>query len=105
MPAPARWFVRIWTVDPAGEGPDEEENVDVASEKEARTLAKHLRLKKGKSAGAFERQGVHVPDDIASVVGDPPPQFWEWEDVQVDEDEVDKEYEQWRRRTSATGGP
>lgn len=89
MPRPARFFVRVWTVDPRGEGPDDESNFSASSEREARAIAKKRRLEFNESAGAFERRNIHVPDDVPMV--DPPEQFWEWDDVQIDEDEVDRE--------------
>lgn len=85
---PKQWFLRIWHTDPEGEGPDTEEDIDCDSEKEARELAK--RHRKENLAGAFERRNIHVPDDIP--IADPPMQFWDWDDVQIDQDEEDFEY-------------
>lgn len=95
MPRPDRWFVRVWTVDPDGEGPDEEDDFKVDSERVARALAKKWR-RNGKSAGAFERRNIHVPDFIP--IDDPPAYLWEYDAVQIDEDEIEREYQRAARK-------
>lgn len=82
---PARWFVRTWTVDPAGEGPDEEHDRDALSEQDARDKAKRLRMK-GRTAGAFERRSMCVIDGTQEAP------LWEWEETRIDEKDEDLEF-------------
>lgn len=86
---PARWFVRVWTVDPAEEGPDDEEDIDMPNEKTARVEARKLR-RAGLNAAAFERQNIHVPEEIPMF--DPPAYLWECDSVQIDEAAVEREW-------------
>ena len=86
---PTRWFVRVWTVDPTEEGPDDERDTDCTSERAARALAKKLRGE-SKNAAAFERRNIHVPEDVP--IADPPAHFWEWNSIQIDEAAIEREW-------------
>jgi len=83
--APCRYFVRVWTPDPEEQGPDNEEDRDVANEETARLFARRLRAQ-GQCAGAFERRNIRYPDHAPPGL-DLPAHLYEWESRQLDEDE------------------
>jgi hypothetical protein len=84
---PSRYFVRIWHMS-EDDSPDEESRMHASDEAEARLLARVQRAK-GANAGAFERTNIRVPDDVP--MADPPEHFWEYDEVQLDEDDVTRE--------------
>ena len=86
---PKRYFVRVWTPDPAEEGPDDEKDGDVPSLAQAKLVAASLR-RKGISAGAFERRNIRYPEHAPPGL-DIPAHLYEWDTVQIDEDEIDRE--------------
>lgn len=84
MPAPARFFVRVYKVDPAGEGPDDETVTDAPSAAAAKAKAKRLRRTED-DARAFERRNIRHPEFCPAGI-DPPAYLWEWEEVPLDAD-------------------
>lgn len=95
MPRPTQYFVRVWTVDPEGEGPDDETDTDIpdspyGARDRALRIAKQKR-RKNLSAGAFERRNIRRPDHIPHSY-DIPAHLFDCESVQIDEDEIDREY-------------
>jgi hypothetical protein len=91
---PRQFFVRVWTVDPNGEGPDDERDTDCASRKQAIEIARDLRAK-GETAAAFERRNIQRPDFCPPGV-DPPAHLYDFDETQIDVDEIDSELDAFR---------
>lgn len=98
MPRPTRFFVRVWTPDPTEEGPDDERDTDVPDNKNpvvsmarAKQDAARHRLD-GKNAGAHERRNIRYPEHAPPGLS-LPAHLYEWDTVQIDEDDIDRELE------------
>jgi hypothetical protein len=82
MTAPARFFVRLYTPDPAEEGPDREDDTDVPSADAAKRRARKLR-REGKLACAFERRNIRYPEEAPPGL-DLPAYLYDCEDVSLE---------------------
>ncbi len=80
---PGWWFIREWFVDPRGNDADDETDKNMPSRAEALRRAKVLRSA-GRLASAFERTNIRP----GAGGRDAPWFLWEWEEKQLDEDEL-----------------